>query len=249
MRLRFTGTDSKVGNCPALHESLDTREVVVQGRPLTNPEDLAQLQHFGAGDAAVVVPRELLVNWAPKEADPTPEVIDADEFARLFRDFEHSAWHLETRRGYASDRDEAFKEFLRTGVVVWEPDMASEWHQNIRRQTDAGKAIGRVRVVDNPPTDGQRFLLGYAACNAATGEDARCLWRSDAERLRLLEEDFWIFDSRLDVVLHFDESDELTSYEVKTEPAEVVRYSIARDAALHHAIPHDQFAAQVAAMA
>lgn len=245
MRLRFTGTDSKVGNCPALHESLDTREVVVQGRPLTDPSDLAQLQHFGSDDAAVVVPRSLLVNWAPKETDPMPTVIDAEEFARLFRDFEHSAWHLETRRGYASDRDESFEQFLKTGTVAWEADMNSEWHQNIRHQVDAGKSIGRVRVVDNPPTDGQRFLLGYAACNAATGEDVGCLWRADAERLRLLDEDFWIFDSRLVVVLHFDDNDELASYEAKTEPAEVVRYSIARDAAVHHAIPYEQFAEQV----
>ncbi|MEU6995251.1 DUF6879 family protein [Streptomyces sp. NPDC046465] len=247
MRLRFTGTDSKIGDCPALHESTDTQEVVVQGRPLTDPDDLAQLHHFGPRDAAVVVPRELLVNWGPKEADAVPKLIDKTEFARLFRDFEHSAWHLETRKGYASDRDETFEEFLRTGIVAWEEDMAGEWHRTIRRQADAGKAIGRVRVVDNPPTDGQRYLLGYAACNAATGEAVGCLWREDAQRIRLLEEDFWIFDARLVVVLHFNDADELASYEVKTEPAEVVRYSIARDTATHHAVPYERLAAQVAA--
>ncbi len=40
-RLRFTGTDSKNGGCPALHEDLDSRETVVQGRPLTDPDDTA----------------------------------------------------------------------------------------------------------------------------------------------------------------------------------------------------------------
>lgn len=247
MRLHFIGTDSKIGDCPALHEDIDTHDIVVQGRPVTDPDDLAQLHHFGPRDAAVVVPRELLVHWAPKETDAVPKLIDKAEFARLFRDFEYSAWHLETRRGYASDRDEAFQQFLTTGVVAWEGDMDSDWHRTVKRQTGAGKSVGRVRVVDNPPTDGQRYLLGYAACNVATGETAGCLWRTDAQRINLLEEDFWIFDSRLVVVLHFSDADELLYYETKTEPAEVVRYSVARDAATRHAVPYDYFAAQVAA--
>lgn len=46
-RLRFTGTDSKVDGCPALHTDEDTGEIIVQGTPVTDPEDLAQLQHFG----------------------------------------------------------------------------------------------------------------------------------------------------------------------------------------------------------
>ncbi|WP_372346556.1 DUF6879 family protein [Streptomyces sp. KL116D] len=58
------------------------------------------------GDTAVVVPRQLLVNWAPKEMHRLPEMITPEEFGRLFETFEHTAWHLETRRGYASDRED-----------------------------------------------------------------------------------------------------------------------------------------------
>ncbi|MER5305571.1 DUF6879 family protein [Streptomyces lasiicapitis] len=243
-RLRFTGTDSKNGQCPALHEDLDTREIIVQGKPLTDSDSVAQLKHFGTEDVAVVVPRQLLVNWAPKEMDRVPELISPEEFGRLFETFEHTAWHLETRRGYASDREDLdFDRFLETGRATC--DLDSAWHQNIRRQTEAGKRVGRVRVVDNPPTEGQRFLLSYAACNAASGEDVGCLWRADAERIDLLEEDFWIFDSRLVAVLHFNDADELTRIETITEPAEVVRYCMARDAAVHHAVPYESFAAQV----
>ncbi|MFF9403832.1 DUF6879 family protein [Streptomyces sp. NPDC014744] len=57
-------------------------------------------------------------------------------------------------------------------------DLDSDWCQNIRRQTAAGKYVGRVRIVDTPPTEGQLFLLNYARCNAATGEDARNVWRA-----------------------------------------------------------------------
>ncbi|MFI9823221.1 DUF6879 family protein [Streptomyces sp. NPDC052013] len=243
-RLRFTGTDSKNGGCPAVHEDVDSGEIIVQGRPLTDPEDLAQLQHLGPDDAAVVVPRELLVNHGPKEMTRVPKLIDLEEFGRLFHHFEHSAWHLETRRGYASDREDlGFDEFLRTGHAPF--DLDSDWCRNITEQTAQGKYVGRVRVVDNPPTDGQLFLLSYARCNAATGEDVRNLWREDAERAHLPEEDFWIFDSRLVAILRFDDEDVLHDVEIITEPAEVLRYCQVRDAAVHASIPYEAFAAQM----
>lgn len=242
-QLRFTGTDSKVDGCPALHTDEGTGEIVVQGTPVTDPHDLAQLKHFGPDEAAVVVPRELLVNWGPKEMERVPELVDRATFRRLFETFEHTAWRLETRRGYASDRqDPDFQAFLATGSSPCDPD--EPWFVNIKAQTEAGKTVGRVRVADNPPTTEQLFLLDYARHNAAVGEDIRYLWREDAAQLPA--EDFWIFDSRLVALLHFDNADNLLNIELITEPAEVVRYAIVRDAAMHHAVPFDQFAAQVA---
>ncbi|RFU86059.1 hypothetical protein DY218_14225 [Streptomyces triticagri] len=245
-QLRFTGTDSKVDGCPALHTDEGTGDVIVQGAPVTAPEDLAQLQHFGPEDAAVVVPRELLVTWGPKEMERVPELVDRATFRRLFETFEHTAWRLETRRGYASDREDPdFRAFLATGSSPCDPD--EPWFVNIKAQTEAGRTVGRVRVADSPPTAEQRFLLDYARHNAAVGEDIRYLWREDAHRAALPAEDFWIFDSRLVAVLHFDEADTITDIELITEPAEVVRYCIVRDAAMHHAVSRDEFAAQVAA--
>lgn len=64
-------------------------------------------------------------------------------------------------------------------------------------------------------------------------------------RLGLPEEDFWIFDSRLVARLNFDSDDRLVDVELITEPAEVVRCSLVRDAAWHHAVPHEMFASEV----
>ncbi len=245
-QLSFSGTDSKVDGCPALHTDEGTGEIIVQGTPVTNPEDLAQLQHYGPDDAAVAVPRELLVNWGPKEMDRVPEMVDRDTFRRLFTTFEHTAWRLETRRGYASDRqDPDFQAFLATGLSPCDPE--EPWFLNIRTQTDAGKTVGRVRIADNPPTTEQRFLLDYARHNTAVGEDIRYLWREDADQATLPAEDFWIFDSRIVALLRFDDEDTMLDIELITEPAQVVRYATIRDAAMHHAVPYDRFAAQVAA--
>ncbi|MFE2767343.1 DUF6879 family protein [Streptomyces albidoflavus] len=238
-KLRFTGTDSKVDGCPALHTDEGTGEVIVQGTPVTDPEDMAQLQHLGPGEAAVAVPRELLVNWGPKERERVPELVDREGFRRLFETFRHTAWRLETRRGYASDREDPdYQEFLATGSAPC--DLNEPWFVNIKAQTEAGKTVGRVRIADKPMTTGQRFLLDYSRYNAAVGEDIRYLWREDAADLPA--EDFWIFDSRLVALLHFDDADNIVNIELITEPAEVVRYAIVRDAARHHAVPFNQFA-------
>jgi len=244
--IRFNGTGSGDTGCPSIHEDVDTGQVIVHGPPLTDPEDVAQLQHLGPGEVAVIVPRELITDWAPKDATRQARVIDLDAFNRLFEIFEHTAWRLETRRRYASDEStETYAQYLAEGRVAW--DMSTWYCETIRRQTTAGKSVARVRLVDDPATTGQRYLMINAERNTELGEDIRTLRRQDADRLKLGNEDFWIFDSRLVARLNFTDADELTDVELITEPAEVIRYAMLRDAAWHHAVPFQQLAAATAA--
>lgn len=67
MTLRFIGTTSEHGNCPTLYEVVETGDIVVQGDQLTDPENLAQLRDVGKGETFVVIPRDLLTRFAPKE--------------------------------------------------------------------------------------------------------------------------------------------------------------------------------------
>ncbi|MFF0064852.1 hypothetical protein ACFYRC_25500 [Streptomyces sp. NPDC005279] len=67
MTLKFIGTTSEHGNCPTLYEVEETGDIVVQGDQLTDPEHLAQLRYVGEGETFVVIPRELLTRFAPKE--------------------------------------------------------------------------------------------------------------------------------------------------------------------------------------
>ncbi|MGA5704636.1 hypothetical protein [Peterkaempfera bronchialis] len=61
------GTTSDKNECPTLYEDLDTGEILVQGDAITDPEDVAQLRNVRPGEAFVVIPRELLLRFAPKE--------------------------------------------------------------------------------------------------------------------------------------------------------------------------------------
>ncbi|WP_418957242.1 hypothetical protein [Streptomyces tritici] len=68
MTLRFIGTTSEHGNCPTLYEVVETGDIVVQGDELAvDDEHRAQLRDLGVTETAVVVPRELLTRFAPKE--------------------------------------------------------------------------------------------------------------------------------------------------------------------------------------
>ncbi|MGW7196002.1 DUF6879 family protein [Streptomyces chryseus] len=173
-----------------------------------------------------------------------PPLIPFTEITHLFTEFEHTAWRLETRRGYASDRQGARYQAFTRGIEP-EPEPDHPWNVNVRQRTAQGAQFSRVRIIDEPPTDGQRFLMATAAGNVEAGEDIRVLPRSAAERLELPDFDLWLFDSRVLVRMHIDDSDTTIGVEIVDDPAQVLAACRARDAAWPHAIPTAEVWAQV----
>jgi hypothetical protein len=150
------------------------------------------------------------------------------------------------RKRYAVDEATAtYAQFARGEAPTW--DLDTPWSQGIRAKTSDGVSVGRVRIVDNPPTEGQLYLLAHAEKNAALGEDVRNMWREDAKRVNLPDEDFWIFDSHIVAVCIFDDDDNLTGAELITDPARVNQYNRLRDVAQHYGVPFKKFAADMAA--
>ncbi|SEO84106.1 DUF6879 family protein [Actinacidiphila rubida] len=236
--LRYVGTNSGNNGCPTLYET-DAGDYLVQGTQAA-ADDLAQLRHLADDENAVTVPRALLANFGPKETIPTREPISFADFDGMFTTFQHTAWRLETRRRYASDETtDTYAQFARGEAVHWDLDDA--WSAERREQAALGKRFERVRIVDEPATPGQLYLLDNARRNTAVGEEIRVLPRAVAEGLPA--EDFWLFDSRVVARLAFDEDDNLTDIDLITNPVEVLTYCQARDAAWHHAIPFDQYQA------
>ncbi|WP_371588267.1 DUF6879 family protein [Streptomyces virginiae] len=169
-------------------------------------------------------------------------LVPFEAITHLFAEFEHTAFRLETRRGYASDRAGArFQAFMRGAEPGPEP--GNPWHVNVREKAEQGASFSRVRIIDSPPTDGQRFLMAAAAANP--GEDIRVLARAEAVRLELPAYDFWLFDSRTLVRFHIDDQDVTTGVEVVDDPAEVLAACRARDRAWPLATPSDEVWAQV----
>ncbi|WP_055532491.1 DUF6879 family protein [Streptomyces graminilatus] len=242
MALRFIGSTSDDGDCPTLYEVEGTDEILVQGERETDPAHLVQLRDVKESETFVRVPRSLLTRFAPRSE--APELQPFASVAHLFREFRHTAWRLETRRGYATDRNTPKWDRWQAGEdVSRDPDNA--WRENIRAQTAQGKRFERVRLVDEPPTQGQQFLMAAAPSGVAAGEDIRNLSRAEAERLRLPDNDFWLFDSQVLVRFAFDDDDTTLGVYVTEDPVEVLAACQVRDAAWHHAVPTAEFARRV----
>ncbi|MFJ8047799.1 DUF6879 family protein [Streptomyces luteogriseus] len=243
MALRFLGTTSDDGDCPTLYEIDGTDEILVQGDRETDPQHLVQLRDVKPSETFVRVPRSLLTRYAPRTTAPGLQPFAS--ISHLFRHFRHTAFRLETRRGYASDRQSPlWPKWLAGEDVAAEP--ANAWRQNVRAQVGQGKRFERVRLADEPLTQGQQFLLARAPSNVEAGEDIRHLPRSEAHALRLPDHDFWLFDSKTVARFAFDEDDTTLGVYVTEDPAEVLAACQARDAAWHHALPTAEFAERVA---
>ncbi|MFC8267828.1 DUF6879 family protein [Streptomyces cinereoruber] len=240
--LRFLGTTSRDGDCPTLYEVEGTDQILVQGDRVTAPEQLAELRHVKEHETFVTVPRSLLARFAPHHE--SNEIVPFPEIAHLFREFEHTAWRLETRRGYASDRrSESWAEWKAGADITAEPPNA--WRENVAAARAEGRRFERVRLVDEPLTEGQEFLLLTGLGNVASGEDIRNLPRAQAQALGLPDHDFWLFDSRILARFVFDEDDTTLGVILSEDPTEIAAACQARDAAWHHAIPTREYAQRV----
>ncbi|ROR44577.1 DUF6879 family protein [Kitasatospora cineracea] len=243
-RLRYIGSNSGHSGCSTLYEDEDSGNVLVQGDLVTDPDEIARMRNVKPGEGFVTVPRVLLADFAPRDVGREPVMIGYDEFESMFTTFQHTAFRLETRRQYGSDaQTETYRRFVAGEDLGWDSD--DDWSRNRREQSARGKRFERVRVMDSPPTTGQRYLLANAAEIGKVGEDVRYLWREDADRLGLPAEDAWLFDSRVITLLHFDTDDTLTGIELITDPVRVARACQERDAAWHFAVPHREFGAGV----
>lgn len=114
----------------------------------------------------------------------------------------------------------------------------------LREATAEGRIFARVRIVTIPLTDYSRFGVWCARFTNGAGEDIRYLARDKAEATGLPRHDYWLFDSRKLVRMHFNDTDSFMGGEVIEDAAEIVKHNYWRDAAWHHAMRRDDFAAE-----
>jgi hypothetical protein len=172
--------------------------------------------------------------------------ITEEEFLEVVRGFRSSAFHFEEQRTYAiaSERED-FERFIAGNPLpppnsaLWQP-----WLERVGRLKAEGKSIGRVRILEEPPTDYQRWLLWATPWAAAAGEDIRYMPRSRAEHIGLpLGHDWWLLDDERVLLTYFTFAGSIREKILTDKPGDVARYRIWRDLA----IAHSEHAEQVAA--
>lgn len=150
----------------------------------------------------------------------------------MLAEFERSAWRFEQQTSYwlGYERDQ-FEKFL-TGTPespADNPDLRS-WFDRVRSWVAQGRTIGRVRILEDPPTDYQRWMLWMDRWNRNAGETIQYLTRRAAEQASVIPQagpdDWWLFDDERLVVTSFDPLGKPARYVLVEGEAEAVGLAI-----------------------
>jgi hypothetical protein len=163
--------------------------------------------------------------------------VTQDDYVAMFRECS-DAFRIEGKRLYRTSpaEAEALECFLAgsprppSAFPVWQ-----SWLDQVRTWTGQGKTIARVRIIDDPPTDYQRWSLWCARWHRDAGEDIRYLIREAADALGIPRGDWQMFDHNRVVVMAFTASGEIADKRLVSDASMVRRYRIWRALAVEHA--------------
>ncbi|MEU9376178.1 DUF6879 family protein [Streptomyces sp. NPDC048255] len=170
------------------------------------------------------------------------KLISSAERNRLFGSFAQDAFHLELRDDYSvPDEDGPFADWLR-GVV--DNSYMEPWTSMIRRVTDQGKTVRRVRVVTEPHSPYVQWEYATTPVNQDAGEDIRWLPRHDLPPgldFPVDGNDWWLFDDRILAVGHFDETGRVLGSELIEDSDVVAECVRVRDLLWASAVAHREY--------
>lgn len=165
--------------------------------------------------------------------------------------FERSAERLETLAAYSVGGSEAERLMaFRLGLPRPERSVrTSPWLARIAETTVAGKAWRRVRVMDWPPGEYQRYqMVGYQE-SAAAGDVIRIADRTAHPGLATLKHDFWLFDADgpqpFAALMGYNRDGEYLGSEITAVSADVERCRAELALATRYSIPLHTYLARL----
>ena len=173
-------------------------------------------------------------------------VINEAEFDHLLSTFKRYAFRLETLDSYALDYErEDYERFL-AGYPRQpaEADWWQPWLNQIAKLTREGKTVSRVRVLAEPPTDYQRWMIWAAPWHIEAGEQIAYMNASRAVNIGLpLDADWWLLDDERVIIMTFTDAGEIDRKTLLTNPVTVAPFIAWRDLAVRNATTAERFAA------
>ena len=163
--------------------------------------------------------------------------ISQDEYAGMFRECS-DAFRIEGEPAYRTSQAEAeaLARFLAgspqppSAFPAWQ-----SWLDQVRGWTRQGKTIARIRIINSPPTDYQRWSVWCSSWHRDAGEDIRYLSRETADSLGIPRGDWQLFDHVRLVLMEFTGDGETAGKTLVTDPAVIRRYQVWRALAVQHA--------------
>lgn len=158
--------------------------------------------------------------------------IDLQGYRRLLAGHQRSAWRFEQQTSYWLGYERAqFERFL-----AGDPESPADnvdlksWFDRVRSWVAQGRTVGRVRILEDPPTDYQRWMLWIDRWNRDAGETIQYLTRRAAERAGVIPQvgpdDWWLFDDQQLVLMHFDPQGRPARYVLVEDESETIEQAI-----------------------
>lgn len=166
--------------------------------------------------------------------------VSDDEFSGLLAGFGQEAVHLEMRDAYGT----AVELPHMAQWLAGEPDdleWLQDWCGTLRDHAAAGRSVRRARVVSEPLSEYQRWSYSIAGPMVAAGEDIRWVPRRLVSAVAVPGNDFYLFDGRLAVFLHYAGSGLSVGMASTADPAVIMLCRSAFEAVWRLAIPHREY--------
>jgi hypothetical protein len=125
-----------------------------------------------------------------------------EEFSAHFTSFQREAIHLEMRDSYGTAIEIPHLRKWEAGEPD-DTDWLQPWFDLVRTGTRAGKVFRRARIVSEPISDYQKWVLTDTHLYVEAGEDIRWVPRRRVSTVALPGNDFWLFDDEVVIFLIF----------------------------------------------
>jgi len=170
------------------------------------------------------------------------ESVPYDYLRAQFSAFQSEALHLEMRDSYGTEAElPHLAKWLRGEPD--DPAWLEPWFATVRAARQAGRAFRRARIVSEPVSDYQRWVLEDSHLFVDAGEDIRWVPRRLVSTIPLPGNDFWLFDDQLVIFLIFAGNGLVVDRLATTDPSAIALCRTAFESVWPLAIPDRDYRA------
>jgi hypothetical protein len=159
-----------------------------------------------------------------------------EELDALFSEFRCEALHLEMRDSYGTSVEIPHLRKWEAGEPD-DDDWLQPWFDLVREGTAAGKVFRRARIISEPISAYQRWVLKDSHLYGEAGEDIRRVPRDRVSTVLLPGNDFWLFDDSVIIFLIFAANGLVVDRQGTTDPAVITMCRTAFEAVWTVSIP------------
>ncbi|UXY32604.1 DUF6879 family protein [Streptomyces sp. HUAS TT20] len=165
--------------------------------------------------------------------------LDGEAWRAKFQDFQSEAWRLETLPEYRVPQEEEEIRAYLAGERIDPHTYSDAYTEDLGRVRREGKSKGRVHIVTRPLTTYLQYEFMHYRPHVWAGDDIRIMDVTDRENPLAGVQDFWVFDKKEVVLMHYEADGTQISREV--HEGDVTPFMEYQRIALAESVPFDEY--------